>query len=350
MDRTRIERAQLLGEKRLLQGALALPEPVQRRLAGAPVRIGEHELSTEAQLLLRINELAPAPAIESVPIPEGRALMSRSSWIVGGSQPVGSVREIVVGSRSARLYVPRELIAVGKPSPVLIFFHGGGFVYGDLDSHDASCRFLAERAGVRVLSVDYRLAPEHTFPGAYEDAMEAVRWTFHNAGWINADERYIAVGGDSAGGNLTVAVALQAAREGLPLKLQLAIYPATDPVAETWSRDKFGAGFFLTEEFMDIAVDAYTPEQEQRLDPRVRVLGADIPDGVAPAYLCTAGFDPLRDEGRAYKERLREAGVPVTYQEFGGQIHGFFNWVGVGRSARSCVADIADALRTGLRA
>jgi acetyl esterase len=231
---------------------------------------------------------------------------------------------------------------------LLVFIHGGGWIVGDLDSHDATCRVLAEKAGVRVLSLDYRLAPEHPFPAAYDDCMAAYRWVVANASELGADPTRLAVGGDSAGGNLAAAVALQAAEEGLPLAFQLLIYPATDGTAVSASRKRFGTGFFLTAATMDRAAEDYAPTPEQQLHPRFKVLAAEIPAGLAPAYLCTAGFDPLRDEGEAYADKLAAAGVEVEYECFAGQIHGFANWTGVGRSGPAAVARLAEVLKSGL--
>jgi acetyl esterase len=211
---------------------------------------------------------------------------------------------------------------------------------------------LAEKAGVRVLAIDYRLAPEHPFPAAYDDCVDAYRWVVENAALLGASPSRLAVGGDSAGGNLAAAVALAAAREGLPLAFQLLVYPATDLTSsETGSYREFGGGgFYLTKSMMDLGADSYLPDVALRSDPRASVLLAEVPAGVAPAYVCTAGFDPLRDEGEAYAARLSAAGVKVELERFEGQIHGFLNLVGVGRSGPAAVARVAAALAAGLSA
>ncbi|WP_296606490.1 alpha/beta hydrolase, partial [Nocardioides sp.] len=229
------------------------------------------------------------------------------------------------------------------------FFHGGGFMYGDLQSHDASCRFLAERSGVRVLAVDYRLGPEEPFPASYDDALAAHRWVVDHAAEVGADPARIAVGGDSAGGNLAAVVAIETARAGLPLAFQLLVYPATDAVRETESAELFADGFYLTKAFMDLANECYIGAGDPR-DPRVSPLYADLPAGLAPAYVATAGFDPLRDEGEAYARRLVDAGVHVELRRFTDQIHGFFNIVGAGRTARAANAEIAVKLKAALGA
>ena len=220
-------------------------------------------------------------------------------------------------------------------------------MYGDLESHDAPCRFLAERSGVRVLAVDYRLSPEAPFPAAYDDALAAHRWVVEHAGELGVDPARIAVGGDSAGGNLATEVAIEAARAGLPLAFQLLIYPVTDAVRDTDSARLFSDGFYLSKDFMDLAGRSYIGEYDER-DPRISPLYAEIPAGLAPALVVTAGFDPLRDEGEAYARRLADAGVSVEMRRFPDQIHGFFNVVGVGRSSRAANAAIAAKLGAAL--
>jgi acetyl esterase len=323
-------------------------------------------------MMLRLQRLVREPGAETLPVPQGREAILRHARMTAGRQPVGAHRMLTVAGRPARLYVPTSVVEPssvvevrGAPatslettapaggaapgrSPLLLFFHGGGFMYGDLDSHDASCRFLAERAGVRVLAVDYRLAPEDPFPAAYDDALAAHRWVVDHAAEIGADPDRLAVGGDSAGGNLAAGVALEAARAGLPLALQLLVYPATDAARQTPSAAMFGEGFYLTTAFMDLANRLYAAGHDLR-DPRFSPLYAEIPEGVAPAYVATAGFDPLRDEGEAYARKLADAGVKVEMRRFPDQIHGFLNVVGAGRSARAAVDEIAAKLAAALR-
>jgi len=217
------------------------------------------------------------------------------------------VRDLPVGDLPARLYVPRT--PDPEPGPLLVFFHGGGFMYGDLDSHDATCRLLAERGGVRVLAIDYRLAPEHPFPAAHDDALAAYRWVVRHADVLGADPQRLAVGGDSAGGTLAAATAIAAATEGLPLAFQLLVYPSVDARRDTRSLKLFSEGFYLTQAFMDLANASYVPDTGVRGDIRVSPLRHDVPDGLAPAYICTAGFDPLRDEGEAYARARRGRGA-----------------------------------------
>jgi acetyl esterase len=324
---------------------LALPERIQRRLAGRPVVLDGQPLATETQLLLRLQRVAREPAVESLPIPEGRRALLKQSVLVGGKQPVGKVRDETVAGLPARFYEPTGAPDIG---PMLVFFHGGGWIYGDLDSHDAVCRVLAERAGVRVLALDYTLSPEVVFPAAYDECLRAYAEIVGRAGDWGADRDRLAVGGDSAGGNLATVVAIEAARQGWPCAFQLLVYPLTDATGAAQSRQTFARGFYLTDEFIALARDTYSPDAQTWTDPRVSPLYADLPAGLAPALVVTAGFDPLRDEGEAYVEKLKAAGVQARLIRFPGMIHGFFNMVGVGRTARSAVDEIADALRAAL--
>jgi acetyl esterase len=231
----------------------------------------------------------------------------------------------------------------------MVFFHGGGWVIGDLDTHDDLCRFLAARAGVRVLSVEYRLAPEHPFPAPVEDAHAAFAWAAANATGLGADPERVAVGGDSAGGNLAAVVSMLARDAGGPSPvLQLLIYPVTDAHARTRSRQLFSEGYLLTRSDMDFFERHYLPRESDRDDPRASVLRAPDLSGLPPAYVVTAGFDPLRDEGEEYALRMRAAGVPVALRRHPGLVHSFANQTAISRTARAATLELAGALRMGL--
>ena len=335
--RTRLERA-------ALRAAMALPEATQRRLAGRPVTIDGNTLAPDVQLMLRLQRLGRVPGAETVPLAQGREVVRTTAAHTAGDQPIGEVRSLRVADLPARLYVPSGAPASG---PLLVFFHGGGFFCGDLDSHDGPCRFLAERAGVRVLSVDYRQGPEDPFPAAHDDAVAAYAWTLAHAAELGGDPERLGVGGDSAGGNLAATVAIEAARQGWSLAVQLLVYPATQSGRQTRSAELFSEGFYLTQAFMDQA-DRYYSSSVPDDDPRLSPMQAELPPGLAPALVYTAGFDPLRDEGEAYAERLRAAGASVELIRFGDQIHGFFNIVGVGRTSRAANRRIARALASAL--
>ncbi len=333
-------------ESRLLRAAMSAPSPVRRLVAGRPVVVDGQTLAPDLQVLLRLQAIA-RPRDEQIAITTLRTNMVRETEIVGGNQAIGQVRDLTVAGRAARHYLPGSPVA-GEPGPLLVFFHGGGFIEGDLETHDAPCRVLAERSGVPVLALTYRRGPEHTFPAAHDDAEEGYRWVVDHAAELGADPSRIAVGGDSAGGNLAAAVALAAARSGVPLAWQLLIYPCTDAERDTESLRLFGEGFYLTTQFMDRSDECYLPLAEHRRDPRMSLVRAELPADIAPAYVVTAGFDPLRDEGEVYARKLADAGVKVELKRCTDQIHGFFNLVGMGSSSRAAVVEIAGRLRDAL--
>ncbi|MDQ7808202.1 alpha/beta hydrolase [Amycolatopsis sp. A133] len=332
------------------QLAFWLPTPVRRAAAGRTVRIDGQDLALDAQLLLRLQKIARAELVRGS-VEQSRALLDAGRHLVSGKpiEPV-SVREIAVptpdGDLSATLYTPAGL---PEKSPLLVFFHGGGWVIGTRSSHDNAVRFLAKHAGVRVLSIEYRLAPEFPFPAATEDALAAFEYAVAKAGDLGADPARIAVGGDSAGGNLAAVTAQQAVRRGGPVPaFQLLIYPATDFARRYRSQDLFAEDLFLTDVHMKWFEGHYVPEGTDLTDPRLSPLRADDLSGLPPALIVTAGFDPLRDEGEAYAEKLAEAGVDVALRRHEDLIHGFINFTGVGTRFREALAETAGALRQGL--
>jgi acetyl esterase len=234
----------------------------------------------------------------------------------------------------------------------LVYFHGGGFVIGDLETHDGHCRRLAALAGCRVLAVDYRLAPEHPFPAGHDDALSATRWAFDNASDLGADPQRIAVGGDSAGATLATAVAHLARDAAAPaLRCQVLLYPVTDAAERFASYRENGEGFFLTADLMGWFLDQYLPEGVDRTDPRVSPLRAADHTGLAPALVVTAEYDPLRDEGEAYGARLAAEGTTVTATRYAGQIHGFAaNLAGAMDEGRRALEDAGAQLRQAFRA
>ncbi len=246
------------------------------------------------------------------------------------------------GPLPLRVYRP----SAADDLPVLVWYHGGGFVIGDLDTTDTTARKLANRTGGLVVSVDYRLGPEHRWPAAFEDAWAAFVWVAEHAAELGADATRIAVGGDSAGGNLSIAVCLRAREEGVAQPVaQVLVYPATDFSQRLPSRGMFGEGFYLSREFMDRCEAAYVAPGTDTADPFLSPLQAKDLSGLAPAYVVTAGFDPLRDEGEAFARRVADDGGVVQLARHAGLIHGFFNMVGVSRSARAAVGELVDRLR-----
>ncbi|HEX3787536.1 MAG TPA: alpha/beta hydrolase fold domain-containing protein [Pseudonocardiaceae bacterium] len=325
-----------------------MPRPVRRLLAGPPVVRDGQQLDPDLQLLLRVYALEKR-SMRANTATAARAAMSGGVPLVSGP-PAGPVhtREVLIdaedGELAGRLYQPAGL---APGSPLVVFYHGGGWVTGDLDTHDGTCRLLALRAATRVLSVDYRRAPEYKFPTAPLDAVGAFRYAVRHAGELGADPRAIAVAGDSAGGNLAAVVCHQTAGEPERPVFALLFYPVTDGTTRHPSRDLFGDGFMLTDADIEWFLGNYEPDVTQRADPRLSVLLAPDLSGFPPTYLATAGFDPLRDEGEALAGRLAEAGVPVVCRRHSDLIHGFATLLGIGAKGREAVIEAAGALRAG---
>ena len=239
----------------------------------------------------------------------------------------------------------------GEKLPVLVYFHGGGWVIGDLDSHDTLCRDLCAHSGCAVIAVDYRLGPEHRFPAAVDDAIAATRWVRDQAATLQVDADRLAVGGDSAGGNLAAVVALVARDSGdLPVQFQLLIYPATDQRRQWPSHETNGKGYLLERATMDYYHDHYLGGDGHDLDWRASPLLASDHTGLPPAFVLTAGYDPLRDEGMQYAHKLTQAGNAATLVNFERQIHGFITMGKVIDEANVAVRICAGQLRSALNA
>ena len=269
------------------------------------------------------------PRVETMTGAEARAHVARMvASLATDPEPVARVENRSVpgpdGPVPVRFYWPED--PAPAPLPALVYFHGGGWVICDLDTHDATCRAITNGAGCVVVSVDYRLAPEHKFPAAAEDAYAATLWVAANASDIGVDATRIAVGGDSAGGNLTAAVALMARDRAAPeIVFQLMLYPVTDVTSlDTASYRENGVGFFLTTASMDWYRPQYLSDLSEASHPYASPLRAADLTGLPPALVITAEHDPLRDEGEAYAARLRDAGVPATATRYDGVFHGFF--------------------------
>jgi acetyl esterase len=317
-------------------------------LAGPPVHRDGQRLDVDMQVFLRLQRLTGRGLVDTTP-EHARREVEEGDVILRGPlvQPVETRDLTIQDGLAARLYTPPD------PAPgdgLLVYYHGGGWVVGSLDSHDNVCRFLARHAAVRVLSVAYRLAPEHPFPVAVEDAYTGFRYARRHAAELGANPDLIAVGGDSAGGNLAIAAGLQAARDGAPgPAYQLLIYPATDHTTRRRSRELYGQGFFLTDASMTWYGDHYAGSAD-RADPLLSPLLARNLGELAPAYVAVAGFDPLCDEGEAFADKLAAAGVPVTPRRFDDLIHGYANFIGFSARAREAMLDAATALGQALAA
>lgn len=302
-------------------------------------------LDPQAKFVLQQLEAAGAPPMETL-TPEQARASSDFSLLAGAPEEVAKVenRKIPVsdGNIQIRIYTPDG----EGPFPVLVYYHGGGWVIGDLDTVDVPCRMLANRANCVVVSVDYRLAPEHKFPTAAEDSYAAVQWVAENAAEINVDSSRIAVGGDSAGGNLAAVTALMAKDKGGPnLSYQLLFYPVTNHSFDTASYTENADGYLLTKNTMVWFWNHYLRNDEDGKNPYASPLRAEDLTGLPPALVITAGFDPLRDEGEAYASRLKEAGIPVEATRYEGMIHGFFWMPGILEQARNVIEQAANGLK-----
>lgn len=327
-----------------------LPRSVKRLLAGPQVRVEDQGLDLDVQLLYRIGSLLSrreGGALDQATLAEQRRQADLAADI-SGDLVFDEIRtrdlevDGAAGPRPARLYEPE---AAGTPGPLLVFFHGGGFALGSLTTADPLCRLIAAQAQLRVLSVSYRLAPEHPYPAGLDDALAAFAWVRSHADEVGADRGLLAIGGDSAGANLALVTAHQHPGEAA---FVLAMYPVTDVARTGGSRSTFGSGYGLTAETVASLERFYLPDGVPDDDTRGAIVRADDLSGMPPVYVATAGFDPLRDEGEELAERLRRAGVPVMGRRFPGLVHGYAGLSAISAAARDATLDAASALRAGL--
>lgn len=327
-----------------VSGLFRLPVPVLRRMSGGH-HIGREGHVLDPHLKFMLDLAKRQGPLENRPIAVTRRLQRQMSRALGGPLwPMARIEQHrspgAHGDIALRLYVPREL--PDGPAPTLIFFHGGGFVVGDLDSYDPLCSHLAHHGRCQVLSVDYRLAPEHPFPAANEDALAVWAHVCAEPRRFGADPARLGVGGDSAGGHMAAVLSQQARIAGLPLPAyQCLIYPATDLTREWPSQAHYGAGYLLDRTTMSWFREQFLPPHVDIGDPRVSPLRAADLAGLPPATVVLAGFDPLKDEGRAYAEALTAAGVPVSVLAFDTLIHGFASMAGISAGARRALDEIA---------
>jgi acetyl esterase len=270
--------------------------------------------------------------------------------LAGPVQPVARVEDRTIpGPKQpipVRVYWPEN----GKDLSGLVYYHGGGWVFGTLDSIDRTMRALTNASGCVVISVDYRLAPEHKFPAAVDDADAALRYVAEHAGEFGIDAKRVAVGGDSAGGNLAAVVCMLARDRGGPkVTFQLMVYPVTDYNDDRPSSHEFAEGYLLTKKLMDYFWGHYLARPEDGQHPQASPLKAQSLAGLPPAMVITAECDPIRDQGEAYAQRLKESGVPVELKRYGGAIHAFFNLGGVIDSGRQAIEDAGAALRNAFK-
>ncbi|WP_308252049.1 alpha/beta hydrolase [Pseudonocardia sp. KRD291] len=337
-----------------LRTLFGLPRTLKRLLAGRETRLEGQLLDLDLQLMNRLGQLLSSRGDEKL----GEAALSaqrRQADDAAELAAEGAFDDVVTrdlripgadGVLDARLYVPPGL---DRPSGLLVYFHGGGFVLGSIRSSDPLCRLLAAQAGVRLLSVDYRLAPEYPYPAALDDALAAYRYALDQAESLGADPDLVAVGGDSAGANLALVVAHeQGSQPPQRPAFVVALYPVTDAERDGGSRVVFGAGFGLTADYLRELERMYLPRGVPPEDTRGAIARAQDLSGMPPVYLSTAGFDPLRDEGEELAERMRAAGVPVVSRRFAGMVHGYASLTAISAAAHDATFDAASALRAGL--
>jgi len=306
-------------------------------------------LDPQARTLLDAMAASGAAPLDQMSVTDARAFMDSMRAMQGPPTVLPVVRDVQIegpaGPIPARFYRPRH----DEFLPLLVYFHGGGWVIGSLETHDNVCRDLAVKTCCAVLSIDYRLAPEHPFPAAAEDCYAATVWAHDNAARLGIDAARIAVGGDSAGGNLAAVVALMARdRKAPPLRFQLLVYPVTCGRMDTPSYRENAEGYLLTSAAMAWFWAHYVPAAAGREECYAAPLRASDLRGLPPALVLTAEYDPLRDEGEAYAKRLAEAGVPAEVRRYEGQIHGFFGMSALIDRAREAFDEAAATLRAAL--
>jgi acetyl esterase len=301
-------------------------------------------------VFLKLTELRGGRAAEAdLSVAESRRrLAKKAAAVAGRPAAMAEVRDLVAEANGLQVPVRVYTPEAGKRLPVVIFYHGGGWVQGSLDTHDGVCRAIARKSGSLVVSADYRLAPEHPFPAALDDAYAVLLWVKANGSLRQADASRIVVAGDSAGGNLAAAVCLMARdRRGPAIAMQVLIYPALDAAhLDTPSYGMFGEGYGLDRTNVDRYIALYLPDTEDRIMPYASPLLADDLAGLPPALVISAGFDVLRDEGEAYARKLQAAGTAARVIRYPGMIHGFVNDDRLLPQARRATDEIAAALRS----
>ncbi|HEX3596154.1 MAG TPA: alpha/beta hydrolase [Polyangiaceae bacterium] len=345
-----VPRKSLLDRFELLvaRAVMKLSHETLVRLSGTPpVVVDGQTLHPEIQFALAARKRRGVPPLRAATAELARAAMLAESRRYAREPLPLVTRDLTIAAPHGHVLDARfyETPEPGGPQPLLVFFHGGGFCLGDIETHDEPCRLLCARAGVHVLSVAYRLAPEHPFPAATEDGEAAFTWALAHAGELGADPARVGVGGDSAGGNIAAVVSHLGRTTGRTPAFQFLVYPVMDRASPWPSFDLFAKGFLLERADVDFFDGCYTgTNRELASDVRVSPLRADAPPAV-PTVVVTAAFDPLRDEGEAYAAWLEKHGMPVVARRFAGMIHGFIHMAPVSRAADAAVSELASLLR-----
>lgn len=305
-----------------------------------------------AQAVLDLIAEAGRPSFEEMTVPECReAYVNSRKALQPDPIDISEIRNLIMpgpgGDIPLRMYRASPLVE-GNPQPVIVYFHGGGWVIGDLESHDTVCREIAARSGATLISVDYRLAPEHVFPAAADDAIAATKWVADNASDLGVDAERLAVAGDSAGGNLAAVAAIAARDAGQKIAFQALLYPVTDFDLTRPSYEENGARPPVKTSTMAWFRDLYLTKPEDQKDWRAAPIHAANLSGLAPSFVLTAGYDPLRDEGNAYADALKAAGNDCTYKCYTGQIHGFLNMARINPQTFDAFEEIGATMKKGL--
>jgi len=332
--------------------ALRMPLSWINILAGPSVTVDGRTLDGRTQWFLQLLARSGHKPLAELGVDDARTEFDAFQTIMGGKPaPVGEIVDRIVapipgdptGTLRVRIYRPAGSVA--RLLPAILYFHGGGFTIGSLEGYDLPCRFFCARSGCAVVAVDYRLAPEHKFPAAIDDAVAAFRWLAAGATELGIDPARIVVAGDSAGGTLAAVVAQEMRGAPQPPCLQWLIYPATDLAGRTASHESCGEGFLLSRADMEWFLGLYLADPAEASDPRASPLRAADLSGLPPALVFTAGFDPLRDEGQAYAGRLAAAGVKTVHREFDSLIHGFIGMRGALQGAARAMDEMVAGLR-----
>ena len=336
-------------ETRLARSLMSMPMPAIRALAGKPITRDGRTLDPQAQLAILSAKRAGKKPGHALDLAASRRDMNVSGRQLGPRPAALAWEENrMLAGLPVRFYRPR---GIAKGGPALMYLHGGGFTSGSLESHDLVCRAIAAEAPCTVCAVDYRLAPEHRFPAAADDATKVFRAMVSDAAVLNIDPTRIGVGGDSAGGNLAAVVALDTRHDAVRPCFQMLIYPTVDMTMSFPSIDIFATGFFLEKESIRWYRGNYLghdASDASKHDPRASPWFAEDLSGLPKALVVTAGFDPLRDEGDAYAKRLADAGVEVQHESYASLFHGFWNTTGIIHGARGAFDDAVRALRIAL--
>jgi acetyl esterase len=315
--------------------------------------VGEHEgdagLDLDAQVVAdAMHALGFGKGLRKLGVDGARRLVDQRP--VRPGLEVAAVEDLTVPGPNGGTRLRMYRAASDGPLPVLIWLHGGGWVMGGLDTSDGVCRRLADKTGCLVFNVDYRLAPEHHFPAAFDDVLSVVLWLSANAADVGGDPARLIIGGESAGGNLAAALAVAARDAGINLALQVLVYPVTEYGVQRPSLSTYADGPVMLADDVSWSWEQYVPDPTMRSDWRATPANAPSHVGVAPAFIVNAGLDPLRDDGHAYAARLRQAGVAVDHREYAGVMHGFFGMAGAITKAAAATEDVAAAIERAVGA